>query len=192
MSILGASRHAGSSAGDLFSNVSRTVGLRSAQPWLPPGPTLGARVFRHGLELPVWVPWLDNGGVDEALLRLTCATSLTGAPVVTSLALRVAQADDSIGDLVFRRPLRSHHSSRRPAMMTSGPYLVDSGVISLGARECGAETFELFCLADDGDWVGFADVRVGALPVDGTVLQIDPASNPLPGLEMSIRVPRAS
>ena len=40
MTFLGAARHAGSSAGDLFSNVSRTVGLRSAQPWLPPGPII--------------------------------------------------------------------------------------------------------------------------------------------------------
>lgn len=192
MSFLGTARHAGSSAGELYAAVSRTCGRRPAQPWLPPGPTLGAQVFRHGLEQPVWVPWLDNGGVDQALLRLTCATTMRGAPVVTSLALRVEQAGDSFGDLVFRRPLRNLYSSRRPTMMTAGPYLVDSGVISLGARECGAETFELYCLADDGDWVGFADVRVGALPVDGTPLEADPVSNPLPGLEMSIRLPRAS
>lgn len=192
MSLLGAARHTGWSAGDLFTTVSRTVGVRPAQPWLPQGQTLRARVFRHGLEPPVWVPWLDNGGVDEALVRLTCGTSLTGATVVTSLALRVEQAGDVSGDLVFRGPLRNHHPSRRPAMMTAGPYLVDSGLISLGARQCGAETFELSCLADDGDWVGFADVRVGARPLDGTVLLVDPAANPLPGLEMSIRVPRAS
>jgi hypothetical protein len=157
---------------------------------LPPGQTLQARVFRHGLEQPVSVPWLDNGGVDEALVRLGRGSSLTGAPVVNCLALRVELADGSVADVLLRgRP------SRRPArdpLLVSGPYVFDGGLISLGARQCGAETFELSCRTEQDDWRGFADLRVSASSTGEPALHADPATHLLPGLDIAVPAPRAS
>jgi hypothetical protein len=37
---------------------------------------------------------------------------------------------------------------------------VAGGLLSLGARQCGAETFELLCVAGDGEWRELADLRI--------------------------------
>ena len=72
-------------------------------------------------------------------------------------------------------------------MLTAAtPYLVPGGqLVSLGARLCGAETFELCCASGSGEWRGFADLRVSPVPRDLALLAPDPEGNVLPGLEAS-------
>ncbi|WP_344158174.1 hypothetical protein [Nocardioides koreensis] len=192
MSILASARQAGPSA--LISTVSRSVGLGPVQPWLPAGETLGARLFRHGLEPGTGVEWIDETGVGDAQVRLSYAATLTGnAVAVTSLALRLDNPDGSVGDLFLRAPARgSRRTARERMLVAATPYLVAGGrLLSLGARQCGAETFELCCARGDGEWRGFADLRISPRPHGGRPLHPDPLANVLPGLEAGIPAPRA-
>jgi hypothetical protein len=200
MSILANARQAGHAG--LTSAVSRgtrTIGLAPTPPWLPARRTLRARLFRHGLEAPTGVPWIDESGMDDARVRLVYGSSVTGGAVaVTALALRVDLTDGSAGDLLLRAPGRppwSRPGARRlvgDTMLTPAtPYVVRGGLLSLGARQCGTETFELCCATSESGWRGFADLRISP-SVDGTGrLRLDPARNPLPGLATSVPAPRA-
>lgn len=202
MSILASARQTGLGAGELLSSVTRSVGLGGAEPWLRPGETLGARLFRHGTTPAVGVAWLDEAGVDEALVRLTCSGSLTGgSPVVTGLALRLPQPDGSVGDVLFRAPARAARgpwgaaAARRPGrgtlLTTGAAYLSDSGLVTLAARQCGIETFELSCLAGEGEWQHVGDLRVCALRTGLDPFVTDPAGNQVPGLEPAAWAPGA-
>jgi len=196
MSILAHARQAG------LHSVSRTVGLGIARPWLPAGETLRARLFRRGLEPGTGVPWIDESGTVDAQVRLTYAVSLTGqATSVATLALRFENPDGSVGDLLLRAPSRDRRASpavrrggRDTLLTTPTPYVVAGvagGMLSLGARQCGTETFELSCVAGDGEWRGFADLRISPRPHGGLPLRVDPGAHALPGLESSIPAPRA-
>lgn len=192
MSILANARQAGPTA--LISTVSRSVGLGPVQPWLPAGETLGARLFRQGLEPGTGVEWIDEAGAVDAQVRLSYAASLTGNAVsVTSLALRFDNPDGSTGDLLLRSAARAPRRTVRERMLTAAtPYIVAGGrLLSLGARQCGAETFELCCALGNGEWRGFADLRISPRPHGGRPLHPDPLGNVLPGLEASIPAPRA-
>ncbi len=203
MSILATARQTGPSA--LISTVSRSVGLGPVRPWLPAAETLRARAFRHGLEPRVGVEWIDEPGVVDAQVRLSYASALAGNAVhVTGLAVRFDNPDGSVGDLLLRAPARTarQRSARqrpprqapRDRMLTAAtPYLVAGGLLlSLGARQCGAETFELCCAGPDGVWRGFADLRISPSPHGGQPLRPDPLAHVLPGLETSIPAPRGS
>ena len=197
MSILATARQAG------LRSVCRTVGRGAPPPWLPADVTLRARLFRRGLEAAAGVAWIDESGVVDAQVRLTYGVSLTGgSTTVTTLALRVENTDGSVGDLLLRAPARERRNASaerrgagRDAMLTTPtPYVVAGvagGMLSLGARQCGAETFELSCIAGDGDWHGFGDLRISPRPHGGPPLQVDPVAHPLPGLETGIPAPRA-
>lgn len=193
MSILAHARQAGPSA--LISTVSRSVGLGPVQPWLPAGETLRARTFRHGLEPGVGVEWIDEAGVVDAQVRLTYAATLTGnAVAVASLAVRFDIPDGTAGDLVLRaRAGTSRRTVRDRMLVAATPYLVAGGqLLSIGARQCGAETFELCCLTGDGEWRGFADLRISPRPHGGgRPFRAEPLAHALPGLEASIPAPRA-
>jgi hypothetical protein len=78
-------------------------------------------------------------------------------------------------------------------LVAATPYLVPGGLLSLGARQCGAETFELCCHAGDGDeWRGFADLRISPHAHDAQPLEVDPVAHVLPGLETSVPAPRGA
>lgn len=211
MSILASARQAGPSTlasaslispatlirpATLMSTVSRTVGLGPARPWLPAEQTLRARAFRHGLEPGAGVAWLDEAGIVDARVRLGYAPSLRGnALTVTTLAVRFHNEDGSVGDLLLRAQLRGPRRRARVGgmLVASTPYLVPGGLLSLGARQCGAETFELCCHAgDDDEWRGFADLRVSPHPYDAQPLRVDPVAHVLPGLETSVPAPRGA
>jgi len=205
MSILASARQAGPSTlaspaslispASLLGTVSRTVGLGQARPWLPAEKTLRARAFRHGLEPGAGVAWLDEAGVVDARVRLGYAPSLRGNTLtVTSLAVRFEDDDGSVGDLLLRAPVRGARRARVGGMLVAAtPYLVPGGLLSLGARQCGAETFELCCHAGDGDeWRGFADLRISPHAHDAQPLEVDPVAHVLPGLETSVPAPRGA
>jgi len=205
MSILASARQAGPftlaspasliSPASLLGTVSRTVGLGQARPWLPAEKTLRARAFRHGLEPGAGVAWLDEAGVVDARVRLGYAPSLRGNTLtVTSLAVRFEDDDGSVGDLLLRAPVRGARRARVGGMLVAAtPYLVPGGLLSLGARQCGAETFELCCHAGDGDeWRGFADLRISPHAHDAQPLEVDPVAHVLPGLETSVPAPRGA
>ena len=194
MSILASARQAGPSA--LISTVSRSVGLGPVRPWLPAGQTLRARVFRHGLEPGTGVEWVDEAGVVDAQVRLSYAATAhwqRGGRDQPGAAARQPGRHR-------RRPAPPPGGTRPPAyaratrMLTAAtPYLVAGGwLLSLGARQCGAETFELCCAAgDDDEWRSFADLRISPRPHGAQTLHADPLANVLPGLEAGVPAPRA-
>lgn len=200
MSLLASARQTGLGAGDLLSSVTRSVGLGGAEPWLRAGETLGARLFRHGTTPAVGVAWLDEPGVDEALVRLTCSGGRTGgSPTVTALALRLPRPDGSVGDLVLRAPARTGRgpwgaaAARRTGhdtlLTTGAAYLSGSGLLTLAVRRCGIETFELSCLAGEGEWQHVGDLRVCARRTGLDPFVSDPAAHPVPGLEPALWAP---
>ncbi|HEU4674992.1 MAG TPA: hypothetical protein VFS29_03330 [Motilibacteraceae bacterium] len=79
--------------------------VRRSRPLHPRGALLAATVRRHGAPVPWGVPWLDEPGEDEALVRVSRSVGLPAPwPDVLGLALRVpvpgAAADDvdEVGD----------------------------------------------------------------------------------------------
>jgi hypothetical protein len=157
MSILGSARRAAPSA--LLTTVSRGVGRAPARPWLPASVPLRARLYRHGTAPALGVPWLDGTGELDAVARVTYASSLARSRgVVTGLDLRL---DHPEGREELR--LRGPGTRPEPLLTAATAYAaagVAGGLLSLGARQCGAETFELLCVAGDGEWRELADLRI--------------------------------
>jgi hypothetical protein len=157
MSILGSARRAAPTT--LLATVSRGVGRAPARPWLPAGLPLLARLYRHGTEPAVGVPWLDEPGELDAVVSVTYASSAARTRgVVTGLDLRVEHPGGS-EDLRLRRPT----VRPGPVLVSATAYAaagVPGGLLSLGARQCGAQTFELLCVAGDGEWRELADLRI--------------------------------
>jgi hypothetical protein len=145
------------------------------------------------------VPWLDEPGQDEVLVRLSRAIGLPGAlPDIHGLALRVPVADGSCGDLLLATTGWGRITrfvltpTRRPTgrpMTTLLPYRAPTGAVVLGARARGAESFELAVAPYDGEWRVFADLRLSPQPLDED-LSFDPVEHQLPGLEQYPAVER--
>lgn len=207
VSSLATARQAGPLS--LLGTVSRTVGLAPTRPWLPSGVTLGGRIYRHGRDPAVGVPWLDEAGVLAARVRLSHALSRPGsrpggAPAVTTIGLRLelpgaAGGPVTAADLVLRAGSRPRWSTGRrravrpgpgPLLVSGVPYAAAGRPLSFAALPCGAETFELLCAVDHERWRPFADLRVCPRPVEDLPLDPDPVRNPPPGLDVAGRAGR--
>lgn len=105
-------RLAGRAAGAGLGAVSAVGTLvRHNRPLHPKGALLAATVRRHGAPVPWGVPWLDQPGQDEALVRVSRAIGLPAPlPDVLGLALRVPvpgpgsdldAAQPPVADLLF-------------------------------------------------------------------------------------------
>jgi hypothetical protein len=201
MSILARTRSAGSRvAGQVLAAATRSLAaVRPApKPLHPRGELVRGRLYRHGVQPPVEVAWLDERGEDDVLVRLSRAIGLPDRlPDIHGLALRVPVADGSYGDLLFattgwgritRFVLTPTRRPDRP-MTTLLPYRAPTGAVVLGARANGAESFELSVAPYDGEWRTFADLRLSRQPLDEDV-SFDPVEHQLPGLEQYAAVER--
>jgi hypothetical protein len=196
MALLETSAHAvGSAGGVLLSAATRTVAaLRpAAKPLHPRGQVVRGRVFRHGVRPATGVPWLDEPGEDDVLVRRSRAIGLPGSvPDIHGLAVRVPLPDGGHGDLLFattgwgrltRFLLTASRSPESRPMTTLLPYAGPHGPLLLGARTTGEETFQLAVAAADGAWSGFAELRLSQLPGEDQDVSFDPVTNRLPGLD---------
>jgi hypothetical protein len=169
----------------------------AAKPLHPDGVVVPGRIFRHGAPLHTGVPWLDETGEDDVVVRLSRAIGLPGSlPDIHGAAVRVftdGPTAHGYGDLLFastgwgrltRFLLTFGRDVEDRPMTTLLPYRTEAGPLLLGLRAAGAHTFELACAEPDGDWQHVADVRIAPfVEAEDQDVSFDPVLHQLPGLE---------
>jgi len=188
--------HVASAAGGLaLGGAARALGAvrPAAKPLHPRGRVVKACLYRHGLEPPLGVEFLDTESIDEVLVRESRAIGLPGSiPDVQGLAIRVPKPDGGHGDLLFattgwgkltRFTLTPSRTTYGRPMTTLLPYSTDAGPVVLGARLDGGHSVELSCAVGDGEWRPFADLVITEQDGGDPTISFDPVLNQLPGLE---------
>lgn len=188
-------RRAASAGGTALAAGTRVLSAvrPAAKPLHPRGTIYQARLYRHGMEPPLGVEFLDAVSTDDVLVRESRSVGLPGwLPDIHGLAMKVPNGDGSHGDLLFSttglgRRTRyvltvSRHQYGRP-MTTLLPYRTAAGPVLLGARASGGSTVEILCAVGDGEWRHVADLRLTRTEGDDQSLSFDPVRNSLPGLE---------
>ncbi|MDO9496938.1 MAG: hypothetical protein Q7J48_14630 [Nocardioides sp.] len=188
-------RGASSVGGAALSGATRALSAvrPAAKPLHPEGRVLEACLYRHGVEPPLGVEFLDTVSTDEVVVRESRAIGLPHRlPDIHGLAIKVTNADGSEGDLLFastgsgplsRFVLTFSKSTYGRPLTTLLPYSTDAGPVVLGARSVGFSTVELRCSVRDGEWRHFADLRLSETDAADQAVSFDPVRNQLPGLE---------
>lgn len=188
-------RTAASAGGAVLSGATRALAAvrPAAKPLHPQGKVLDACLYRHGVEPPLGVEFLDTVSTDEVLVRESRAIGLPRRlPDIHGLAIRVTKADGSYGDLLFattglgrltRFVLTFSKTMYGRPLTTLLPYDTTAGPVLLGARASGGHTVELVCSVGDGEWRHFADLRLSETDAADQDVSFDPVRNQLPGLE---------
>lgn len=177
---------AGRLLGGVFGGL---AALRGRKPLHPRGGVSPARLVRTGSGGDWGVPWLDEPGTDEAVVRVSRSVGLPSRlPDVLGLAVRVAG-----GDLLLAssspRPVLRHvfvpavHPDR--AFYSSAfTYVTPRGNVVLGARPRSSEEYDVLVATVTGPWERFGTLTLlGPAEGDGHV-DFDAARNPLPGLPL--------
>ena len=166
--------------------------LRPApKPLHPRGSLHEARIHRHGSDPRTGVPWLDEPGEDEVVVRLSRAIGLpAGWPDIHGLALRLV-ADGVPGDLLFASTGRGRAGrflltlGRRPEdrpMTTLLPYRTEPGPVLLGAFATAPGTYELCWARGAGPWHHFGALELAERARPGEI-SFDPVRHRVGGLE---------
>lgn len=171
--------------------------VRRKKPLHPRGVVVRARIERAGASEPWGVPWLDEPGADEALVRLSRAAGLpSGWPDVLGLAvsfrdgagrhdLLLATTGMARGARHLLLPRVRAESAAYGSLFT---YETPRGQAVLAAAP-GHEprTFTLSVATVLGSWQPFATLRLRDDPVTGEdeLVDLDPVRHPLPGLELA-------
>jgi hypothetical protein len=177
--------------------ATRTIAaLRPApKPLHPSGEILRGRIHRQGSPTASGVPWLDDAGEDDVVVRLSRAIGLPEAlPDIHGLALRVL-SDGGPADLLLastgwsrlgRFVLTFGREPESRPLTSLLPYRTARGPVVLGARALSASSYALSW--SPASWSG-ADGRwheFGRLELSGEVsdehVSFDPVVNQLPGL----------
>jgi hypothetical protein len=161
------------------------------KPLHPDGDLRRATVTRIGAAARTGVPWIDEAGTDEALVRLSRGIGLPDLlPDVHGLAIRV-QPDGTPADLLLantglgrltRYLLTPTRSSTGGPLTTLLPYRSPRGALLLAARPQSEVRFELLWAGAVGPWVTFGSLDLGEPLGDDTRISFDPVVNLLPGL----------
>jgi hypothetical protein len=169
--------------------------LRRAAALHPLGAATPATVHRHGLARPTGVPWLDEPGVDQALVRFSRAVGLPPPlPDVHGLGIRVIGTDGpkdlllstTLRGRLVRHVLRPARAPRSATYTCLVPFDTPSGPLMVGARPEG-EAFALEVAGRGEPWRRFARLVVAApeqAPERHEDLDLDPVLHPVPGLRM--------
>ena len=163
------------------------------KPMHPKGVVRQGRLFRRGADPATGVPFLDDAGTVDVVVRESRAIGLPRAlPDVHGLAVRVPDPDGGHGDLLFSTTGLGRLSryvltlSRTPyarPMTTLLPYETVAGPVVLAARASGESRLELAYAIGDGDWHHFADLLLSTRKDDDPDLTFDAVLNTVPGLE---------
>jgi hypothetical protein len=168
------------------------AGVRPApKPLHPYGELRRARVRRYGSVRRSGVPFIDEAGSDDAVVRISRAIGLPPPlPDIFGLALRVGTgataADLLLASTGRRGPARfvltvGRHAGSRP-MTTLLPYRSASGPLLLGARIHSLDHVTLDWSHGLGPWHGFASIELGEL-IQGEDISFDPVQHTCPGLQ---------
>lgn len=160
------------------------------KPLHPRGTVWNGEITRHGAGLvPTGVPWLDEPGHDDVIVRVSAAIGLPhGWPDIQGVAIHLpGQAG---ADLLFastgagqitRFMLRLVRPTARHVASTLLPYRGPRGPIMLAATQVEPEQYALLRADGDGPWIGFGRLRLTER-IDRE-LSFDPIRHPLPGLD---------
>lgn len=194
--ITAARRTASAAGGAVLATATRlTAAVRPVRkPLHPRGVVVRARLERGGVASPVGVPFLDEPGSDEVLVRLSRAAGLPEPlPDVHGLALRVPRADGGYGDLLFattgagmltRFLLTPSRTPGGRPMTTLLPYRAPAGPLLLGARMTGSDRFSFSCAVGTGSWQEFGELDLSGAGEGDPTISFDPVRNQLPGLQV--------
>ncbi|MFQ1003964.1 phosphodiesterase [Modestobacter sp. SSW1-42] len=163
---------------------------RGGRPMHPRGVVLAARLTRTGLPRPTGVPWLDEAGTDDVLVRLSRGAGLPPRlPDLLGFALR-APGERPV-DLLLSSSGRRPWSRRVPVLRrdpatTYGSimgYRSPAGPVLLAAAPVAAGVFDLGARVGRGPEQPFGRVELGAQtePPDPP-LHFDAVLHPPPGL----------
>ncbi|WP_193606534.1 hypothetical protein [Nocardioides lijunqiniae] len=188
-------RRAASAGGAVLATGTRVLAAvrPAAKPLHPRGSVAHACLYRHGVQPPLGVEFLDAVSTDEVLVRESRSVGLPDwLPDVHGLAVKVTNPDGSHGDLLFsttgmgrltRYALTLSRSQYGRPMTTLLPYRTVAGPVVLAARSSGGSTVEILCAVGDGDWRHVADLRLSYLEAEDQSVSFDPVRNQVPGLE---------
>ncbi|MGZ5399929.1 MAG: hypothetical protein ACXWDL_07215 [Nocardioides sp.] len=166
----------------------------AAKPLHPQGQLVHGELVRTGTRpwTSTGVPWLDEPGRDQVLVRQSRAVGLPRAlPDIHGLALRVPLAHDRHGDLLFattgtgrwtRFLLVPGWRVQRP-MTTLLPYRTQAGPVLLALRAVSERRYELAHARGRGDWRPFGELLLSETAGSDPTISFDPVRNPLPGLD---------
>ena len=195
-------RVAASVGGALLSGTTRGVAaLRpAAKPLHPEGRTLPGRLVRHGHDPSSGVPWLDEPGEDEVVVRLSRAVGFPRAlPDVHGLAIRVLRPQDGPADLLLastgwgrfsRFVLTASRDPARRPLTTLLPYRTDRGAVLIGAQALTATSWTLAWAHHVGPWQPFGVLMLSTGAAADEDISFDPVRHRLPGLEQYPAVAR--
>ena len=179
--------------GAVLATATRGVAsLRSARkPLHPDGELVDGRIFRRGSVERTGVPWIDEEGEDDVVVRRSRAIGLPHRlPDIHGLAVRVP-TDDGDGDLLlattgFGRLTRfvltaSRHPRSRP-LTTLLPYETDSGPLLLAAEGVEGGTYDLSWARPSGEWHLFGVLLLSSTRSGDPAISFDPVQHQIPGL----------
>lgn len=170
----GAQRAAASVFGRGLAGLFGAVGrLRpSDKPLHPRGAVVPATITRFGLSPECGVPWLDETGTDDVLVRVSRATGLPAPlPDVLGLAIRIPFGDQH-ADLLLSSTGRSAlgryllapvRSAREATFSTLLPYRTPTGpalIAATPAQSVGGLDFDLRVAAPRGAWRRFGRLEI--------------------------------
>jgi len=167
----------------------------AAKPLHPKGDLVGGELVRSGTErgAATGVPWLDEAGRDQVMVRLSRAMGLPQVlPDIHGLAMRVPLGCDRHGDLLFattgtgrwtRFLLAPGWKVQRP-MTTLLPYRTPAGPVLLAIRAVAEDRYELALAVGRGEWSRFGELALSGATGPDPTISFDPVRNPLPGLEI--------
>jgi hypothetical protein len=189
-------RAASSAGGEVLRAATGVVAARPAgKPLHPRGSVVPGTLQRFGAEPRTGAGWLDNGGVDEVLVRQSRAVGLPSpAPDIFGLALRVPADPGRHGDLLFastglgrvtRFVLTAARSPYARPLTTLLPYRTPLGPVLLSAVFQDESRVRLAWAVRSGAWRPFAELSLHEQAADlrDAPLSFDPVANTLPGLE---------
>jgi hypothetical protein len=167
--------------------------LRSAaKPLHPAGEVLTGRIHRHGSEPTTGVPWLDEPGEDDVLVRRSRAVGLPAAlPDIHGLAIRVRTAEGDADLLlastgwgrVTRFVLTASRDPAARPLTTLLPYRTPHGPLLVGARAMGPHSYTLAWSVHGGPWQTFGVLMLSRLLAGDQQVSFDPVRHQVPGLE---------
>jgi hypothetical protein len=179
--------------GGLLSSGAVALGAarNRTKPLHPTGRLRRATITRTGAAARSGVPWLDEPGRDDVLVRESRGIGLPDAlPDIHGLALRW-ELDGSVADVLLANtglgrlsrylltPTRKAHGRPLTSLL---PYRSPRGALLLAAVPTSERGYDLRWAGPLGPWQTFGTLELGEPLGDDTRVSFDPVVNVVPGL----------